>query len=380
MPNYRVTAIYGRNRIEVQDEKGNKSVRRAAHVKICEPVDKVIHQLPPQAVYEQYGRRSKLLIHPKDVPEVPLQLFEQCKNNLEKIDECDESQNRTETEVTVHEISHHNTVELNMTSTQPIDIDTSDASWNRQERQHDENRSLNFVTENLIQMDSDSSDESKNRLNAVTLHKSTVEIQLDRTSDYACTQNDIDTSDESRSRLQSSPLETAHNSGQECFKVTDEGTDTNDESRSRLQSSPLETTSKDEGTEITKQGNVDQTWNPGQIVRDFDEESRSRQTRCSMSADQRMQQPVTPVVQSESVGPTVVNIQDVDECLVTNKHTNVKHDSISTSNKWLSSTFSIITSGILGTNQTKTGEDFTENVDANSNAKLVFKPEFNFFL
>ena len=75
MPNYRVTAVYGRNRIEVQDEKGTKSVRRAAHVKICEPMDKVITQLPPQKVYEEYGRASKLLIHPKDVPEVPLQLF-----------------------------------------------------------------------------------------------------------------------------------------------------------------------------------------------------------------------------------------------------------------------------------------------------------------
>ena len=110
------------------------------------------------------------------------------------------------------------------------------------------------------------------------------------------------------------------------------------------------------------------------------DESISRQARCSMSADKRMQQPVTPVVQSESVGSTVVNIQDVDECLVTNKHANVKHDSLSTNSKWLSSTFSMITSGILGTNQAKTGEDFTENVDANSNAKLVFKPEFNFFL
>ena len=75
MPNYRVTAVYGRNRIGLQDEKGNKSVRCAAHVKICEPVDKAISQLPPQSVYEQYGRVSKLLIHPKDVPQIPLELF-----------------------------------------------------------------------------------------------------------------------------------------------------------------------------------------------------------------------------------------------------------------------------------------------------------------
>ena len=45
-------------------------------MKVCEPVDKAISQLPPQAVYEQYGRASKLLIHPKDVPEIPLQLFD----------------------------------------------------------------------------------------------------------------------------------------------------------------------------------------------------------------------------------------------------------------------------------------------------------------
>ena len=353
MPNYRVTAIYGRNRIEVQDEKGNKSVRRAAHVKICEPVDKVIHQLPPQAVYEQYGRRSKLLIHPKDVPEVPLQLFEQCKNNLEKIDECDESQNRTETEVTVHEISHHNTVELNMTSTQPIDIDTSDASWNRQERQHDENRSLNFVTENLIQMDGDCSDKSRCRP-GVMMYSG---------------QRSGDDSDEENGHAERTPQNVHSNDTDESNSRETGSSHTDKGMDGDYKSAHL-------AINLTEYFEGHQTPSTGMVC----DESISRQARCSMSADKRMQQPVTPVVQSESVGSTVVNIQDVDECLVTNKHANVKHDSLSTNSKWLSSTFSMITSGILGTNQAKTGEDFTENVDANSNAKLVFKPEFNFFL
>ena len=106
MPNYRVTAIFGRNRIEVQDEKGNKSVRRKAHVKVCHPVDKVINQLPPQMVYEQYGRTSKLLIHPNDVPQIPLQLFDEQPqasdvgereiNSLAMDDTPDESRSRTE--------------------------------------------------------------------------------------------------------------------------------------------------------------------------------------------------------------------------------------------------------------------------------------------
>ena len=51
------------------------------------------------------------------------------------------------------------------------------------------------------------------------------------------------------------------------------------------------------------------------------------------------------------------------------------------SNQWLSNTFSMITSGILGKSKLEIvkGEDITENVDTNNKTKLVFKPEFNFF-
>ena len=69
-PNYRVIAIHGANRIEVQDKKGHRSVRRTGHVKRVEPVDKVCQQLPPEEVYRQFGRASKLLLHPNDVPDV----------------------------------------------------------------------------------------------------------------------------------------------------------------------------------------------------------------------------------------------------------------------------------------------------------------------
>ena len=41
-PNYRVTTIFGDNRIEVQDEKGHKSVRRSSHVKYVEPSEKAL--------------------------------------------------------------------------------------------------------------------------------------------------------------------------------------------------------------------------------------------------------------------------------------------------------------------------------------------------
>ena len=72
-PNYRVTAIFGNNRIEVQDEKGHKSVRRSAHVKYIEPKAKVAAQLPSAETLKQYGRGAKLLITHKDIPDLQFQ-------------------------------------------------------------------------------------------------------------------------------------------------------------------------------------------------------------------------------------------------------------------------------------------------------------------
>ena len=41
-PNFRLTAIFGNNRIEVQDEKGHKSIRRSSHVKYIEASEKTV--------------------------------------------------------------------------------------------------------------------------------------------------------------------------------------------------------------------------------------------------------------------------------------------------------------------------------------------------
>ena len=53
--NYRIIAIHGANRIQVQDERGHKSVRQTGHVKKVEPVNKVCHQLHPEEAYKKYG-------------------------------------------------------------------------------------------------------------------------------------------------------------------------------------------------------------------------------------------------------------------------------------------------------------------------------------
>ena len=62
--------IHGNNRIVVQDEKGNVSTRRASHVKRCLLKDKITMMVPTDAEYSQFGRPAKLLIHPKDIPDL----------------------------------------------------------------------------------------------------------------------------------------------------------------------------------------------------------------------------------------------------------------------------------------------------------------------
>ena len=76
-PNFRVTAIFSNNRIEVQDEYGHKSIRRSAHVKYIEPSEKVVDQLPSEKVLKNYGRSSKLLLAAKDIPDLQFDAAEQ---------------------------------------------------------------------------------------------------------------------------------------------------------------------------------------------------------------------------------------------------------------------------------------------------------------
>ena len=70
MPNCRVVEIHGPNRIVVRNEKGIESVRRSSHLKVCELKDKMAAMLPDTDEYRQFGRNTKLLLHPKDVPDL----------------------------------------------------------------------------------------------------------------------------------------------------------------------------------------------------------------------------------------------------------------------------------------------------------------------
>ena len=69
-PNYRIVAIHGPNRIVVLDEKGNETVRRSSHLKIGDLKEKVALMVPEQSEYSAFGRSTKLLLHPQDVPDL----------------------------------------------------------------------------------------------------------------------------------------------------------------------------------------------------------------------------------------------------------------------------------------------------------------------
>ena len=80
-PNYRVTVIFGDNRIEVQDEKGHKSVQRSSHIKYVEPGEKLVPQLPGKEILQKYGRSSKLLIAARDIPDLKFNMEKTEKND-----------------------------------------------------------------------------------------------------------------------------------------------------------------------------------------------------------------------------------------------------------------------------------------------------------
>ena len=73
-PNYRIIAIYGNNHIAVKAPDGKVQVRHRGHIKKIDPVDKVISLLPSTEDYQKFGRKTKLLIHPDNIPNTNISL------------------------------------------------------------------------------------------------------------------------------------------------------------------------------------------------------------------------------------------------------------------------------------------------------------------
>ena len=73
-PNYRIIAIYGNNHIAVKAPDGKVQVWCRGHKKKIDPVDKVISLVPSAEDYQKFGRKTKLLIHPDNIPDTNISL------------------------------------------------------------------------------------------------------------------------------------------------------------------------------------------------------------------------------------------------------------------------------------------------------------------
>ena len=73
-PNYRIIAIHGNNHIAVKAPDGKVQVWCRGHIKKIDPVDKVISLLPSTEDYQKFGRKTKLLIHPDNIPDTNISL------------------------------------------------------------------------------------------------------------------------------------------------------------------------------------------------------------------------------------------------------------------------------------------------------------------
>ena len=210
------------------------------------------------------------------------------------------------------------------TTNDTLDESRSREQYGVREEISEEEYDVNMLTTDVTQTTIDSSDESSNRTIAAKPNAGAGTTNPELKSESVRTQKDVDTNDTSRNRIHKSTLGVMYDNRQEPLKMIGDGMD------------------------VVQQEHVEQLRTSRSTDCESGEKSRSRQARCSMSVYQQTQQLVTPVVESESIAPTVANIDDVDKCLVTNKHTNDKQDSTAMSNKWLSNTFSMITSGIFG--------------------------------
>ena len=91
-PNYRIIAIYGNNHIAVKAPDGKVQVCHIGHVKKIDPVDKVVLLLPSTEDYEKFRRKTKLLLHPDNIPDTKISLpNRECAGTMKEESEISEN-------------------------------------------------------------------------------------------------------------------------------------------------------------------------------------------------------------------------------------------------------------------------------------------------
>ena len=91
-PNYRIIAIYGNNHIAVKAPDGKVQVHCRGYIKKINPVDKVVSLLPSTEDYEKFGRKTKLLLHPDNIPDTKIALpNRECAGTMKEESEISEN-------------------------------------------------------------------------------------------------------------------------------------------------------------------------------------------------------------------------------------------------------------------------------------------------
>ena len=156
-PNYRIIAIYGNNHIVVKALDGKVQVWHRGHIKKIDPVDKMILLLPSTEDYQKFGRKTKLLIHPDNIPDTNISLPSR-KQTEASTEDSKISENYQDSHEKLEILGRENTKNDKLQPTM-----TGDESKFGENYQNSRKRSktLNMRMLNSI----DSSDESLNEIN-----------------------------------------------------------------------------------------------------------------------------------------------------------------------------------------------------------------------
>ena len=221
------------------------------------PSRKTCHQLPSQEVYEQYGRTSKLLIHPRDIPHIPLEVFREQREtkkledrNIELslidslkellVDNHDESRSRVGNENLVEDpTKDQSTIQVCVLEVHS-EKNTMQASLMVPKGEVSKKNYVHSLAtpENSIEIDT--SDDSKNRCQEI--------LTGAWKGESGESSSDIDTGDDSTSRLQTKEQGIQCKHGAQFTKLNNDE-DVNTGVEVRIQSQGAVLTVRQEGPE-----------------------------------------------------------------------------------------------------------------------------------
>ena len=177
-PNYRIIAIYGNNHIAVKAPDSKVQVWCRGHIKKIDPVDKVISLLPSTEDYQKFGRKTKLLIHPDNIPDTNISLPSRKQTEV-STEDSKISKNYQELHEKLEISSRENTKNDKL---QPTTMDNDSEFGENYQNSRKRSKTLNMGMLNSI----DGPDESLNQINISLISApcpASVKVTVDRNAE-----------------------------------------------------------------------------------------------------------------------------------------------------------------------------------------------------